>query len=156
PHWNDGTAGGAGGAGAARGVRGVQRLYDAGEIPIRPSPLVDLTSPSDRRQQPHSRSSASHALPATIPGMFIIVSQQSRSEVQTQMRQKLLKAFPALEQSQRLVQAFHCVLRDGSIPDFDAWMTRVLSSNLTDIATFARGLEQDRKAVEAAITETWS
>ena len=37
-----------------------------------------------------------------------------------------------------------------------SWIEAVTSSELADLATFARGLEADRPAVEAAATRTWS
>ncbi len=99
---------------------------------------------------------ARRAVPSVRTLAWLLLPKENRSETQTQMRQKLIEAFPALEQSQQRVQEFRSVLRGGTIADFDAWLAKVHSSNLTDIATFARGLQQDRKAVEAAITETWS
>jgi transposase len=96
------------------------------------------------------------AVPSVRTLTWLLLPKQQRSQIQTQMRQRLLEAFPSLQQSQQLVEAFRCVLRGGSVTELDAWLTTVVSSGLADLATFARGLEQDRAAVEAAITQPWS
>lgn len=44
--------------------------------------------------------------------------------------------------------------RDGSA--LDRWLQAVAASELAPLQSFARGLEQDRAAVEAALTMTWS
>jgi transposase len=47
-------------------------------------------------------------------------------------------------------------MRGGSVAEFDAWKKKVIASELSDLMTFVRGLEQDRGVVEAAMTQTWS
>jgi transposase len=39
---------------------------------------------------------------------------------------------------------------------FDAWLARVTTSGITELQRFARGLMEDRTAVEAGLTLEWS
>ena len=39
---------------------------------------------------------------------------------------------------------------------FDAWLTRATTSGITELDRFARGLTDDRAAVEAGLTLEWS
>jgi transposase len=72
------------------------------------------------------------------------------------MRARLLKAFPLLQQSQHLVEQFRALLRGGSVAEFNAWKKKGIARKLSDLITFVRALQQDRDAVEAAMTQTWS
>ena len=40
--------------------------------------------------------------------------------------------------------------------DLDAWLTEARSCGISAVETFAAGLDQDRTAVRAALTEPWS
>ena len=82
--------------------------------------------------------------------------QQRQTPEQTQTRQALLEALPTLRQSQQLVEEFRQVLRSRAIENLTAWTERVASSGLTHLVSFARGLEADRPAVEAAVAQRWS
>ena len=96
------------------------------------------------------------AVPSIRTLSWLLLPNDQRSETHLQMRQRLLEAFPSLKQSQELVQQFRSLLRQGAVAELDAWLQQVQSSSLADLATFARGLEPDRAAIEAAITEKWS
>lgn len=96
------------------------------------------------------------AVPSVRTLSWLLLPKEQRSETQLQMRQRLLEAFPSLKQSQELVQQFRSLLRQGAVAELDAWLKQAQTSDLADIATFARGLEPDRSAIEAAITEKWS
>ena len=75
---------------------------------------------------------------------------------QIEMVERLCQACPVLEQSRKLVLDFRDLLRRRCAPDLEDWLGRAKSSGLSDFATFARGIEQDRAAVEAALSQSWS
>ena len=48
------------------------------------------------------------------------------------------------------------MVRERTGQRFDAWLTRATSSGITELDRFARGLTDDRAAVEAGLTLEWS
>lgn len=99
---------------------------------------------------------ARRAVPSVRALTWLLVPQQRQTPEQTQTRQALLEALPTLRQSQQLVEEFRQVLRSRAIENLTAWTERVASSGLTHLVSFARGLEADRPAVEAAVAQRWS
>ena len=75
---------------------------------------------------------------------------------QLAMVECLCQACPVLEQSRRLVLDFRDLMQRRCAPELADWLKRAKSSGLSDFATFARGIEQDQAAVEAAFSESWS
>lgn len=108
-------------------------------------PEVAASLPPARRSVPSVRSLA-----------WLLLPRKGRTPEQMQMRQTLLDAFPALDRSQQLAEDFRRLLRDGSVEQLASWMQTRADSGLADLATFTRGLESDRLAVAAAITQSWS
>jgi transposase len=96
----------------------------------------------------------------TVPSVralaWLLLPQRRHTPEQVQMRQTLLEALPTLQQSQHLVQSFRNVLKKQSVAELATWMESVVGSGLTPLVSFARGLEADRQAVEAAVTQSWS
>ena len=96
------------------------------------------------------------AVPSVRSLAWLLLPSLRRTVEQSQLRQTLLEAFPALNQSQQLVEEFRSLLRGGSIVRLSSWMATTATSGLLDMATFVRGLESDRHAVDAAVTQPWS
>ena len=46
--------------------------------------------------------------------------------------------------------------RERTGQGFDAWLTRATTSGITELDRFARGLTDDRAAVEAGLSLEWS
>lgn len=103
-----------------------------------------------------SLSPARRSLPSVRSLAWLLLPRKGRTPEQTQLRQTLLEAFPTLDQSQQLVEDFRRLLRQGSAEQLSSWMQTTAASGLMDLATFTRGLEADRPAVEAAVTQSWS
>ena len=99
---------------------------------------------------------ARRRVPSVRSLSWLLLPRQRRTPEQVQLRQTILKAFPLLDQSQQFVETFRSVLRSGTVEQLQTWIETIASSGLSDLATFARGLEQDRLAVEAAVTQSWS
>ncbi|MFN0193274.1 MAG: ISL3 family transposase [Aestuariivirga sp.] len=60
---------------------------------------------------------------------------------------------PVLVQARELIDRFHCMVRKRAEAEFDAWVSEARTSL---VASFATGISNDKAAVRAAITETWS
>ena len=55
-----------------------------------------------------------------------------------------------------LVQEFADLARERTGQGFDAWPTRATTSGIPELDRFARGLMDDRAAVEAGLSLEWS
>ena len=69
---------------------------------------------------------------------------------------KLCQECCVLEQVRQLAQSFIALVHGQTDPDLSSWQERVYAHGLTHLTTFARGLDRDRKAVEAAFRQPWS
>jgi transposase len=70
--------------------------------------------------------------------------------------QALGERCPAIQQAQRLGNAFIALVREHRAQDLDAWVTAVLDSGLVDLLGFVSGLLTDKAAVMAALSLPWS
>jgi transposase len=70
--------------------------------------------------------------------------------------ERLCQECPDLMSLQELAKSFFCLIRKQSQSDLNTWQQRVYASGLCELATFARGLDRDRAAVDAALSEKWS
>src|SRR5258708_12999201 len=53
-------------------------------------------------------------------------------------------------------QAFMQMIREHTGQQLDTWMSEVEASHLTELESFARGIQQDKAAVLAGLTLPWS
>ncbi len=63
---------------------------------------------------------------------------------------------PTIACAYGLAQEFAEMARERTGRGLDAWLTRVTASGITELDRFARGLTDDRAAVEAGLTLEWS
>jgi transposase len=63
---------------------------------------------------------------------------------------------PTIALAYDLAQEFAGMARTRTGHRFDAWLTRATTSGITELDRFARGLTEDRAAVEAGLTLEWS
>ena len=99
---------------------------------------------------------AKRAVPSVRSLTWLLVREKDRTPEQTQMLETLFASCPALTTSRQLVQDFRALLKSKVAADLQPWLQRAKESKLTEFVTFARGIEADLVAVEAAITEKWS
>jgi transposase len=69
---------------------------------------------------------------------------------------RLCTAEPALAAAYALTQAFATMLRELQEQRFEDWLTRASTSGIAELRGFARGLADDRAAVEAGLSLAWS
>ena len=70
--------------------------------------------------------------------------------------ERLSVVCPEVFKARVLALEFKRIIREKDVNALGAWFTAVKSSSLTDLMSFATGLERERKPLEAAITEVWS
>ncbi|MBA3332080.1 MAG: transposase [Actinobacteria bacterium] len=63
---------------------------------------------------------------------------------------------PTIALAYDLAQEFADMARERTGYGFDAWLTRVTTSGIPELDRFARGLTDDRAAVEAGLSLEWS
>lgn len=70
--------------------------------------------------------------------------------------ERLCDQEPTIALAYELAQEFADMARKRTGQRFDAWLTRATSSGITELDRFARGLTDDRAAVEAGLSLEWS
>jgi transposase len=68
----------------------------------------------------------------------------------------LLADSPVMQTAQSLALGFCRLVRERDVGGFAVWLAQVFESEVTELKGFARGLLQDRAAVEAALSSEWS
>ena len=57
-----------------------------------------------------------------------------------------------MAQAHTLIQAFLALVRERRGDDLDAWMAEATHSSIAELAHFARGLQNDLRAIKAGLT----
>jgi transposase len=70
--------------------------------------------------------------------------------------QRLCDQEPAIGRAYELAQEFVTLARERTGDGFDAWLTQATASEITELDRFARGLADDRAAIEAGLSQEWS
>jgi transposase len=70
--------------------------------------------------------------------------------------QRLCDHEPTIARAYELAQEFVIMARERTGQGFDAWLTRATTSEIAELDRFARGLIDDRAAVEAGLSQEWS
>jgi len=115
------------------------------------------------RQKPRSR-----VLPGRPPPPRVLTPRQCSwlltnpehprlTDEQRDYLRRLTQQHPLIAVAQHLALAFCRLVRERrGAGEFAAWLEQVAQSDVTDLKAFARGLVQDRAAVEAALSLSWS
>jgi transposase len=69
---------------------------------------------------------------------------------------RLFMLAPAIERTYTLVQQFATMVRQRLGEALDQWLCDVAASGITELKTFAQGLQCDYAAVKAGLTLAWS
>ena len=70
--------------------------------------------------------------------------------------ERLCDQEPMVARAYELAQEFVSMARERTGHRFDAWLTRATTSEIVELERFARGLTDDRAAVEAGLSQEWS
>jgi transposase len=89
--------------------------------------------------------------------MWILVKASPLlTDEQRAYRDALLANCPELAQAYLLTQRFVKIVQQRQVPELSAWCQDVLTSTLTPLKNFVRGLQADYGPVEAALEYEWS
>ena len=113
--------------------------------------LVRLLPTGRKKQAPLSSKMPALATPRQATFLFLRRPEKLRVEEQ-EMLVKLRQIDPEVDRAYDLVQQFALMLRTRTGEHLDAWLTRVQSSKLPELQSFAAGIEKDKDAVRAGLT----
>src|SRR5437588_5681694 len=85
---------------------------------------------------------------------LFVRDKKSLDEVEQEDLATFCQASPTLKQTYDLVQDFMQMVRKREGYRLDAWLERIAASDLTELQSFAAGVEKDKAAVKAGLT--WS
>jgi transposase len=87
---------------------------------------------------------------------MLVWRQEQLDEDERAYLQRLCDHEPTIARAYELAQAFAKMARERNGQVFEAWLTSVAASGITELQRFASGLLDDRAAVEAGLTQVWS
>lgn len=113
------------------------------------------------REKPRSRINGRHPPPVSLSPrqaswMLTNPEHPRITEEQRTCLQKLTEQNPTLAAAQKLALDFCRLVRERCANEFSQWLEAVRQSDVTELKSFARSLEQDRSAVEAGLSLSWS
>lgn len=86
----------------------------------------------------------------------MLLKPERLKEAEQQVVENLCRLSPELAQATELARRFMRMVRERQAGQLSEWMSEVAASRLPELKAFARGLEQDRMAIDAALREEWS
>lgn len=86
----------------------------------------------------------------------MLLKQEGLKEAERQVVENLCRLSPEVAQATELVRRFMQMARERQAAQLSEWMNEVADSRLPELKAFARGLEQDRAPIDAALREEWS
>ena len=123
-----------------RFITRLRRGADAGHAP------EPEGSPYTRPQGPSARAVS-----------FVMISPAATRSAEAQSYVDQLCAIDAgMVRAHGLSQAFLAIVRERRGEDLEAWMSEAMHSGITEVARFARGLQDDLRAIKAGLTLEWS
>jgi transposase len=130
-----------------------QREAPAPTTPKKYRAAPEAASAQDRRPERTARP----RLPSSRRiSWFLLRDPASLSAIEQATLTRIHAAAPDLAAIQPLVDQFQQLVKERDATAFTAWCEQALGSSLPELSSFVAGLDRDRKAVEAALTERWS
>jgi transposase len=123
-----------------RFITQLRRAADAGQPP------ESQHSPYTRPQGPSARA---------VSFAIVCPAAKRSSDMQTYLDQ-LCQVEASVARADALSQAFLTLVRERRGDELEAWMAEAIESGITELARFARGLQEDLAAVKAGLTLEWS
>ncbi|HSF34088.1 MAG TPA: ISL3 family transposase [Candidatus Tectomicrobia bacterium] len=123
-----------------RFITQLRRAADAGQPP------ESQRSPYMRPQGPSARA---------VSFVMVCPAAKRSRKAQTYLNQ-LCQIDIGIARAHALSQAFLAIVRERRGEDLEAWMSEAMHSGITEVARFARGLQDDLRAIKAGLTVEWS
>lgn len=106
-----------------------------------------------RRRDDRLGQTAGQPLSARTTARGLTVERDAASAGIALVNATIETAVPELIEARNLMDRFHAMMRSGDVARLDP---RIASAKDGKLASFAAGVEADKDAIAAAITETWS
>jgi transposase len=111
----------------------------------------------DRHRSKGMKPSKKGKPPSPRRAMWLLLGDQSKQTTEEQaLRGKLSELSAETREVTRLAVRFQEMVRERKAERLDEWLKEAKASEAVELGGFARGIEQDRAAVEAALSEAWS
>jgi transposase len=123
-----------------RFITRLRRAADAGQPP------ASQRSPYMRPQGPSARA---------VSFVMVCPAAKRSREAQTYLDQ-LCQIDIGIARAHALSQASLAIVRERRGEELEAWMSEAMHSGITEVARFARGLQDDLTAIKAGLTREWS
>jgi len=136
-----------------------------GNTPAPTTPKKYLSKSSTGKAKYRKVASPSSSPPAPLPSTrrvawFLLRDPEQLDMAEQAVLAQLQQACSEVAVAHKLVHGFLQMAKDrkssGQIAMLDDWLAAASESNLPDMRAFAVGLEQDKAAVQAALTMEWS
>jgi transposase len=147
-----------------KGYKGSRKMVAIWTLQQRTQPAP--TTPHRYRTTPdgpgsQETSAAGASIPARLPAprsvAFLLMRRPSLlTTTEKQALQGILAASPEIRLAYPLIHQFAAMLRSHVVDKLAPWIQAAKDSLLPDLQNYAAGLEKDRGAVEAAVSQTWS
>ena len=110
--------------------------------------------PADTSQQNHKKATATTKAPRHLAWWFL--TDPDQLEKREQRTLSLLRRNKTLAHADELTQQFVAMLKDRNAGLIDTWLFDCQVSEVSDLVTFAQGLEKEGSALHAAFTLPYS
>jgi transposase len=143
----------------SRGYQGSRRaMYNYLATLRTPHSLLSTSTPSKPRERKSVPSSPTplENFSAQRASWLFVCQPDELDEAQRAELALIRQASPSAETAYRLTQKFMQMLRERTGMLLDTWLQEAEESHLPEFASFARGIQQDKAAVEAGLTLPWS
>jgi transposase len=118
----------------------LRRASEAGQAPeAQASPYTSPQGPSAR----------------TVSFILVCPAAKRSADAQTYVEQ-LYQVETGIARADALVQSFLAMVRERRGYDLEEWMAEATHSEIAELARFARGLQDDLRAIQAGLTLEWS
>lgn len=137
-----------------RGYRGSYKSLN-NYLHRRPAPPPARQPQGGKRVQVR-RNTLLMSAPGPRRAVWMLLKPERLKETEQQVVETLCQLSPEVKQATALARRFMQLVRERQADQLNEWMSEVAGSQLPELKAFARGLEQDRAAIEAALREEWS
>jgi transposase len=114
---------------------------------------ADAGHPPEAQRSPYMRPQGPSA--RAVSFAMVCPAAKRSIEAQTYLDQ-LCQMDAGIARAYRLTQGFLAMVRERRGADLEAWMAEAISSGITALARFTRGLQDDLVAIRAGLTLKWS
>ena len=137
-----------------RGYRGSYKSLN-NYLHHQPAPPLAI-QPQGRKSAQVKRETPLMSVPGPRRAVWMLLKPEKLKEAEQQVVETLCRLSPEAKQATVLARRFMQLVRERQAEQLNEWMSEVESSGMPELKAFARGLEQDRAAIEAALREEWS